>query len=164
MKKFILEYTAFNVWANERICSVAEKLSNEEMNQEIISSFPSIKKTLLHIWDAQLIWLKRLQGISLDAFPSQSFTGTNTELITGIIETSKQLHELAESFDDATLESVRKYATLKGGIVTSATYQVLAHVVNHGTYHRGQLITMLRQCGVTEIPQLDLIYFYRDKK
>jgi uncharacterized damage-inducible protein DinB len=164
MKKFITEYAAFNTWANERLCEVAAKLNDEQMNQEINSSFSSIKKTLLHIWDAQLIWIKRLEGVSLSSFPSQSFTGSDADLIAGILETSKQLQALAESFDEDALNMVRKYSTLKGGIVTSATYQVLSHVINHSTYHRGQLVTMLRQAGVTEIPSTDLIYFYRERK
>jgi uncharacterized damage-inducible protein DinB len=53
---------------------------------------------------------------------------------------------------------------LKSGNAISAQYEMLAHVFNHNTYHRGQLITMLRQVGVTDLPQTDLIFFYRQTK
>ena len=162
MKQFISEYASFNIWANERICSVVEKVSEEQLSKEIISSFPSIKQTLLHLWDAQLIWIRRLEGISPTSFPSQNFSGTRQDIIEGIISTSNKLKDLADNLDEELFHHVRKYSTLRGGIVTSATYQVFAHVFNHSTYHRGQLVTMLRQAGVSEIPQTDLIYFYRE--
>ena len=164
MKKFISEYAAYNAWANEKLCSVISTMDNEQLEKEMVSSFSSIKKTALHIWDAQLIWINRLEGVSLKAFPSETFSGTNEEMIEGLIASSKQLQELTESYDMGALDSTKKYSTLKGGIVTSSIYQVLAHVFNHSTYHRGQLITMLRQSGATELPQTDLIFFYRQAK
>ena len=164
MQSFISEYAAFNLWANERICSVVDKLTDDQMMQEIPSSFSSIQKTLLHIWDAQLIWINRIEGVSLREFPSKNFSGTKKDVIDGLLSTSQKLKDLANSNDEEALTSIKKYATLKGGIVTSALYQVFAHVCNHGTYHRGQLVTMLRQVGVTEIPSTDLIYFYREMK
>jgi uncharacterized damage-inducible protein DinB len=164
MQNFIREYAAFNLWANERICSVTEELTDEQMTQEIPSSFSSIQKTLLHIWDAQLIWINRIEGVSLKEFPSKNFSGTKKGIIDGLLSSSQKLKDLANSNDEEVLTSIKKYATLKGAIVTSALYQVFAHVCNHGTYHRGQLVTMLRQVGVTEIPSTDLIYFYREVK
>ena len=164
MKKFIREYAAFNVWATERICSVASALNDEQLEKEIISSFPSIRKTLLHLWDAQLVWINRLEGVSLKAFPSETFSGANAEVIEGLMNTSKRLKELTDGYDKEKLRSIKKYATFQGGIVTSSVYQVLAHVFNHSTYHRGQLVTMFRQIGVTGIPKLDLIFYYREVK
>jgi len=164
MKKFILEYAAYNVWANETICSVISTLTDEQFEKEIVSSFSSIRKTVLHLWDAHLVWINRLEGVSLKAFPSESFLGTNEEIITGLISSSKKLKDLTESYDEDALQSIKKYATFKGGIVTSSLYQVLAHVFNHSTYHRGQLVTMLRQLGIMDIPKTDLIFFYREVK
>lgn len=161
MKKFIEEYAAFNVWANDRICSAMESLSDEQMNHEIVSSFSSIRKTVLHLWGAQEVWIRRVEGFSPAALPTENFQGTNQEMMDGIRQSSYRLKELAEATAEDSLLEIKKYSTLKGGIVTSSLYQVFAHVFNHSTYHRGQLVTMLRQVGVAEIPPTDLIFFYR---
>ena len=161
MKKFIEEYAAFNVWANERICSVVATISDEQMSREIISSFSSIRSTLLHLWGAQEVWIRRMEGLSPGALPTENFQGSRQEIIDGMLAASHRLKELAEAATEQSLLEVKKYSTLKGGIVTSSLYQVFAHVFNHSTYHRGQLVTMFRQAGVSEIPQTDLIYYYR---
>ncbi len=163
MKKFIREYAAYNLWANEKICSVISSLNDEQLSREIVSSFPSIKKTLLHVWGAQVIWIRRLEGVSTATFPTQDFTGTKEEMFEGMISSSAKLKEMTDGFTKGDLKEVKKYSTLKGGIVTSARYQVLAHVFNHSTYHRGQLVTMLRQTGVSELATMDLIFFYRQQ-
>jgi uncharacterized damage-inducible protein DinB len=164
MKHFIREYGVFNLWANQRICSVVEKLSDDQLNKEIVSSFPSIQKTLLHVWDAQVVWIMRVEGISLKEFPSVYFKGTRNDAIHGLLLTSQKLKELVHEIDEASLLDDREFTTMKGVQMKSALYQIFTHVFNHGTYHRGQLVTMLRQVGVTEIPTTDLIAFYREKK
>jgi len=164
MKYFIREYAAFNLWANQRMCSSIEKLSDEQLNREIISSFPSIQKTILHVWDTQVIWISRLEGVSLKEFPSVHFEGTRKDAISGLLLTSQKLKELVHEFDEASLLEVREFTTMKGVHMKSALYEIFTHVFNHGSYHRGQLVTMLRQAGVTEIPGTDLISFYREKK
>jgi uncharacterized damage-inducible protein DinB len=162
MKKLIEEYTGYNHWANQRLVTVLEKLSDEMLEKEISSSFSSIKKTLLHVIGAQEIWIRRMEGVSPGAFPTDGFSGTVRDLLDLLLAGSLRLKQLAQAADEAQLLAEKKYATLKGGIVTSTLYQVLAHVVNHGTYHRGQLVTLFRQVGVTDIPAFDLIFFYRD--
>lgn len=164
MKKLIGEYASYNVWANERICSVIASLSDEKFNREVVSSFSSIQKTMLHMWVAQLIWIKRLEGLSLSVVPSEEFHGTRDDIVNGIISTSEILEEIAGSFSKEDLKSFRKYTTLKSGDFVSSQYEMLVHVFNHSTYHRGQLVTMLRQLGVTELPQTDLIFYYRQTK
>ena len=164
MKKFIREYSAYNLWANERLCNVTAFLNDAQFNQEIISSFPSIQKTLLHIWDTQSIWIERLKGNSPTSFPSSDFSGTRQEVLEGVIRSSVELEEMAYFHGKKDLRQRKSYATLKGGKYTSAVYQVFVHVFNHSTYHRGQLVTMFRQAGVNDLPQTDLIYFYREIK
>lgn len=161
MKKLIGEYASYNVWANKRICSVIDSLSDEKFQREVVSSFPSIQKTLLHMWVAQLIWIKRFEGLSLSVSSSEEFQGTREDIVNGFISTSKKLEGMADAFTKEDLRQIRKYTTLKSGSAISAQYQMLIHVFNHNTYHRGQLVTMLRQVGITELPQTDLIFFFR---
>ena len=162
MKKMLQEYIAFNTWANEKICQQINLLSDEQLSIEIVSSFKSIRETLLHIWFAQDIWLERLHGNSPVKWPSRAFEGTKEELIAGLITSSRKLEEKAFTYSKQKLKQQVSYKTLKGLEGQSSVYQVLMHVANHGTYHRGQLVTMLRQAGSTSIPATDLIAFYRE--
>lgn len=164
MRKFIREYAAYNVWANERMCNVIASLDEEKLNREIASSFPSVKKTLLHIWDVQAIWLERFAGNSLKSFPSDSFTGTKEDMIEGVRSTSGKLQALADGYDKKGLNRKITYMTLKSGEYTTPVYQMLSHVFNHSTYHRGQLTTMLRQVDITQFPIMDFTYFCRERQ
>ena len=65
MQEFIRRYSEYNLWANQRLAAVIETLSDGQLHAEIVSSFPSIMKTVLHIWDSQLIWIGRVEGLSL---------------------------------------------------------------------------------------------------
>ena len=159
MKKFIRQYAAFNVWANERISGAIDKLTDEQFNQPLKSSFPTIRETLIHVLQAQDIWLERFKGTSPTSWPE--FTGTKDELIMGLLKSSKAVEEKAKGYNKKKLKEEVHYTTLKGISGESEIYQMLAHVINHGTYHRGQLVTMLRNVGVTEIPATDLIAFFR---
>lgn len=161
MLQFIREYAAFNLWANQRICSVVEKMSDEQFNREVTSSFPSIRKTLLHVWGANEIWLKRIEGVSLKAMPTENFGGGKKDIIDGFIASSQKLKELSEQQNENSILVTIEYSTLKGESFTSPLYQILAHVCNHATYHRGQIVTMFRQVGLNEIPSTDLSFFYR---
>jgi len=75
------KYTDYNLWANRRMIAMLSPLSETQIAQDIISSFPSVKMTLLHIWDAEVIWLKRLQGESLDYWPSYNFEGKKADIV-----------------------------------------------------------------------------------
>lgn len=161
MKKFICDYVSFNAWATNIICNVVETLSDEQFNREVKSSFPSIRETLLHVRDSQDIWLKRFDGISPKEWPS--FNGTREELTAALRKSCDALEEKVFSYDKKQLKQEVAYTTLKGISGNSPRYQMFAHVVNHGTYHRGQLVTMFREVGVTEIPGTDLITFFREQ-
>jgi len=164
MIDFVREYASYNYWSNQKICSVAEKLSYEQIHREIASSFPSIQKTLLHMWDAQSIWISRVEGVSLKEFPSAHFSGTRVDVVKGLLFTSQKLKEIANEIENSSLHDFIEFSTMKGVRMKSELYQIFSHVFNHGTYHRGQLVTMFRQVGVTEIPNTDLISFYREMK
>src|SRR5688572_11949386 len=74
MSKAILsQYTEYNVWANETISDKLSELNDDIINSEIKSSFPSLRKTIFHIWDAEFIWLNRLKGNSINYWPSSKY-------------------------------------------------------------------------------------------
>ncbi|MEI9934102.1 MAG: DinB family protein [Ferruginibacter sp.] len=77
---------------------------------------------------------------------------------------SKQWQEWATTVTEEALLQLFSYKTFKGDPFTQPLYEVVFHVFNHSTYHRGQLVTILRQLGVEKIPSTDLIVFYRYNK
>ena len=152
---------AYNAWANAKVAEFLATVDDNVLEAEIKSSFPSIKKTILHVWDAEQVWLSRLQGTAKTTWPSENFNGTKEELLNGFIEGSKDIVNFAASKDSAYLLSNVTYKNMKGTEFTNSVDEILSHVVNHGTFHRGQLITMLRELGFTSFESQDLITYLR---
>jgi uncharacterized damage-inducible protein DinB len=126
------------------------------------SSFSSVRDTLAHICGAEWIWLERFQGRS----PSSLLDPTQFTDIAGLRAYWDQLEARLLTFvrglTQTDLERVLEYKTLKFGVYKNPLWQSMQHVVNHGTYHRGQVTTMLRQHGAQPI-LTDLMHFYRER-
>ena len=159
MKQQILKYIEYNLWANQILIDYLNNVPNAHIEQEIISSFPSIRKTLLHIWDAETLWQLRLEGISLAEFPSLHFHGNNQLLFKNLIKTSKDFHEKVEDQPKDFFTKTLTFKTISYGESSQLTYDMIHHCMNHSTYHRGQVITMLRQLGYTDLPHLDFMLY-----
>ncbi len=161
MSYSIYKHLAFNIWANTKTAKALREVSDEIYFKENKSSFPSIAKTVLHMWGAQNIWLKRLQGESLATWPHEPDQDSKEGQLNGLIKSAEDILDLVKSKDDAFLSSLYSYTNMKGELFTDSVEDTLFHVVNHSTYHRGQLITMLREAGVTKVPGTDLIHYLR---
>ena len=163
MKKIYTDYARYNLWANRRMTETFQSLSEELLDRQIESSFPSAKLTFLHIWDAELIWLKRLQEISLSAFPSRTFQGSAAEAFTILLHNSSDFLQFIENQPDDFFEKEFHFKTISSGEFSQRAFEMIHHCLNHSTYHRGQLVTIGRQLGLTKIPATDLIYYLREK-
>ncbi len=141
--------------------SIALALDGNAFDAEVNSSFKSIRKTFLHIWDAEYIWLSRIQEVQLKEVPSKFFNGSKDGLIKQMLDTSSAFDEMGECQDILSLEKVVEYKMMNGDNGRSKIFEAILHCMNHSTYHRGQLVTLFRQAGVTEIPSTDLIKFTR---
>jgi uncharacterized damage-inducible protein DinB len=161
MSYSVIQHLRYNAWANSRIADLLSPLDDELFYEEAQSSFPSIAKTLLHIWDAETVWMLRMKGTSLGAMPSLKFTGTRQELMDGFTKSSSDLVTFIESRGEAYLSEKYSYKNLKGDPFTDMVEDTLFHVVNHGTYHRGQITTMLRCKTITTLVSTDLIHYLR---
>lgn len=161
MKDIYVQYARYNLWANERLTSIFSALTEEQADQHIESSFPSVKKTVLHIWDAQVIWLKRLKGIPIDEFPSKYFEGSSAEAIKGLIESSMYFLEHIESMEEEDLRAEHTFKTISSGEYAHSAAEMIHHCMNHSTYHRGQLTTFARQLGLKNLPSTDMIFYLR---
>ena len=163
MKKMLAQYAAYNLWANNRIIEVINNLTDEQVDREIVSSFSSIKNTLLHLWDVENIWWQRMKLAEVQVWQSDNFEGSLLELNTNIQAQSKQWKEWIDLATEAALEHEFIYRNSKKDQFKQPVYEMLMHLFNHQTYHRGQLITLLRQVDEKNIPNTDLISFLRKK-
>lgn len=161
MKKIIAEYTQYNSWANGKMCSFLESLTNVQLDLEQNSSFTSIRKTAEHIADCEYNWLKRIKGDSNWEFKAEKFQGDVKKLSQFWLEQSSQFVKVAGENNAESLEKVIPYKNIKGDPFQNELYKIITHVMNHTTYHRGQLVTMLRGAGFTDLSSTDLITFYR---
>jgi uncharacterized damage-inducible protein DinB len=156
MKEILMDYARFNRWANERLLDVAGELSDDELHQEITSSFKGIYKTFFHYWSAEQIWLYRLEERTQISLPEDQFGGSMSKLSAAL----KNLDQTWEAWVDAVsgeqhLRTKLHYRNLKKEAQEQLIYRIILHVFNHNTYHRGQLVTLFRQVGRTKIPATD---------
>jgi uncharacterized damage-inducible protein DinB len=100
MKQLLLNYLKFNIWANECYINWLNTLPVEALYEKSPSSFPSIIETMMHIWDAQTVWVERLEGESRNVFPSKSFEGSWSEVCNHVRSTSQRLLGVAEKQDE----------------------------------------------------------------
>jgi uncharacterized damage-inducible protein DinB len=152
----------YNAWANRRAMEAASALTPEQFTKPLGSSFSSIRDTLAHICGAEWIWLERFEGRSPSALPEISQFADVESLRKHWDELETRLLTYVRGLRQNDLDRIFEYKTLKFGVYKNPLWQSLQHVVNHGTYHRGQVTTMLRQHGAQPI-LTDLMHFYRER-
>lgn len=157
----IKKYAAYNYWANKKLIELLATLPSEVLLQEVVSSFTSIQKTLYHIYDAEHIWYQRLiQSNDLHWPPSSKFQDTDSPLL--ILEASETLLHFVNGKDESYFQESTEYHDTKGNAYQTPNEEILHHVFNHSAFHRGQLITLLRQAGIDKLPQTDFIAYVRN--
>jgi uncharacterized damage-inducible protein DinB len=157
------ELFAYSSWANGRVFGAAEELSGDDLVAVIASSFPSVRQTLGHIVAAEWVWLRHWRGQSPTAMPTWAAEGSlgNLKAQLGAVEAERA--EYLAGLTDAALGELCAYRTLSGEEWTNVLGGLMRHVINHSTYHRGQVATQLRHLGRTP-PTTDLIAYLRREK
>lgn len=164
MKELLLQLSAYNLWANQLLFTLIKNLPEELHQKEVASSFPSLYKTILHMWDAESIWWQRMKLQERIIRPSDDFKGSLPEAIAELLQHDKQWNEWIRATQERQLEHVFQYQNIQRDQFKQPIYEMLIHLLNHNTYHRGQLVTILRQLGVDKIPQTDFIVWSRKGK
>jgi uncharacterized damage-inducible protein DinB len=152
----------YNAWANRRAMEAASALTTEQFVKPMGSSFGSVRDTLAHVCGAEWIWLERFQGRSPASLPDMTECGDIASLRAKWAEQESRLLTFVGKLTQDDLNRIMEYKTLRFGVYKNPLWQSMQHVVNHGTYHRGQVTTMLRQHGAKPI-LTDLMHFYRER-
>jgi uncharacterized damage-inducible protein DinB len=163
MKELLLSYAGHNAWANDQLLGAIAALTPAQQQQELVSSFPTVQRTLLHLVDSNTIWWQRLQLQEKITRPSDSFEGDFAALAQILRKIDSQWLEYVQRSHEHVFTHEFIYRDNKGVQHKSPVWQVLQHLFNHGTFHRGQLVTMLRQLGLQKIPATDYIVYAREK-
>ena len=163
MKEIIIQHAAYHSWANNLLLTAIQALPEVQCYVELKSSFPSLYKTVLHMLDAESIWWQRMKLQEKIDRPSDTFSGDMTTLCTLLQQQDRQWQDWVNSANELALQHEFIYYDFRKERYKQPVYQMLLHVFNHGTYHRGQLVTMLRELGVEKIPATDFIVWSRKK-
>ena len=152
----------YNDWANKRALQAASVLTPEQFTKPLGNSFSSVRDTLAHMYGAETIWLQRFKGESPSAFPDTTQLNDLASLRAKWNPVAADFLNFINTLTQQDIDRVVEYKTMKFGVYSNPLWQSLQHVVNHGTYHRGQITTMLRQLGANPI-LTDLMHFYRER-
>jgi uncharacterized damage-inducible protein DinB len=148
---------AYNRWADDKVLDVCRKLSTEQYNAEPAPGWASIRSTLNHLAIVTDGWLRGVGGETVTSFP------TDDELPT-VEDAARLLDRAYQTFEGVlptlTAERLAAFQTFRGGGRTAVLppWVVLRHLVNHATYHRGQIAAKLKRLGV-EPPATDLVFW-----
>ena len=152
----------YHYWARDRILEAVEALTPEQFTRDLGSSFRSVRDTLAHTYGAEWIWYSRWQGEASTALPAPDMFSDLASLRRAWREHETRMRAYVEGLDDHGLERVIPYKLLNGQPGASVLWHMIQHVVNHASYHRGQVTTLLRQLGAAPPKSVDLITYYRE--
>jgi len=153
----------YNYWARDRLLDAVTPLSQEQFMLDLGSSFRSVRDTLSHLHAAEWIWYRRWVGESPTALPPHDRFADLASVTIAWRDIEAEIRAYFDALDDGALERVIEYKSTAGVPGANVLWHMLQHVVNHSTYHRGQVTTMLRQLGATPPKAMDLIAFYRER-
>jgi uncharacterized damage-inducible protein DinB len=148
----------YNEWANNHILQAASGLSEEELGRDMGASFGSVQGNLAHTLDVQVLWLARWTGTARVEMPEPE-EGQRLGAIREAYATSHEtLQRFVGSLGEGDIARVISYVDIRGNAQERPLWQVMLHLVNHGTHHRAETAMLLTSLG-KPLRQLDYVYF-----
>jgi uncharacterized damage-inducible protein DinB len=158
--RLLLDY---HYWARDRLLDAVEPLTPDQFTRDMGNSFRSIRDTVAHVYAAEWAWHSRWLGNSPTALLSPDLFPDVTAVRQAWMALEAKVRALLDSLDEDGIQRVIEYKLINGQPGASVLWQMLQHVVNHASYHRGQVTTLLRQLGANLPKSTDLIAFYRER-
>ncbi|MDQ3069783.1 MAG: DinB family protein [Acidobacteriota bacterium] len=153
----------YHYWARDRMLAALDPLPAGDYVRPLGNSFGSIRDTAVHIFFAEWAWLNRWHGVSPTAPLDAEDYPDVAALRARWLDHEARLRGFIGGLDDAGVTRRIVYKLLSGTESESAIWTMVQHVVNHASYHRGQVTTMVRQVGGEAPRPQDLIAFYRER-
>lgn len=150
----------YNYWARDRQLEACASLTEEEFRRPLGSSFTSVQATLAHMVEAEWVWSERWYGRSTTKQQTDRFASQGLSTRQSIKERWRPVEDSVRSYitglQAERLKQELRYTNQEGKRWVYPLWQALFHLINHQTYHRGQVTTLLRQLGATP-PQIDYL-------
>jgi uncharacterized damage-inducible protein DinB len=153
----------YHYWARDRLLDALDPLTPEQFTRDLGSSFKSARDTVAHIYAAEWAWFQRWQGHSPSALPPPEGFSDVAAVRRPWSELEGKVRAFVDGLAADGADRVIEYRLLSGAAGSSPIWQMVQHVVNHASYHRGQIATMLRQLGAAPPKPMDMIAFYRTR-
>jgi uncharacterized damage-inducible protein DinB len=154
----------YHYWAQNRMFDALALLSAEQWTRPLESSFKSIRDTAAHNWAGERVWCSRWQGVSPNGLQSSESFPTAYSLRVASQQLEQEVRSVVRKIGPEDIDRRFEYKGFFGAEQSAVFWHMVQHVVNHASYHRGQLTTMLRQVDATPPKGMDLITFYRERE
>ena len=156
----LLQPLRYDAWASRRALDMARELTPEEAARDLHSSHKSVMETLAHIFLANRMWWSRIQGRGRKTLADAGEEFTIESLDREWPPLFEQYERWAAGMTEQEWDRVVAYLTTTGAHHETTARRIVLHLVNHGSIHRGQIATMVRQLGRKPLAT-DLIEYYR---
>lgn len=165
MTNYPAEMFNYHAWATQTILGRIKELPPAVLHQEVNSSFPTIAHALNHIYAVDKMWLMVLKGIDMGEAMQECYP-LNGRILETVEEYAESFGELADQYgqwlgSEPDLERIITLNNPFAGIRETRLSEIVLHVANHGSYHRGNVSTMLRQLGHASAMNDYALYWYR---
>jgi uncharacterized damage-inducible protein DinB len=164
MKTHFVMMAEYNAWANARLFRMAGTLQDALYRQDVGAYFKSLHGTLNHLLVADRVWMRRLTGVGdhPDKLNTILFDDLSS-LHAARLEADARIIGFVQGLAEPAFEEMWDYRMLNGTPQRQRRREILAHLFNHETHHRGQAHAILTRLGVTEPDSLDLLTMQRDR-
>jgi len=157
LKKIMSNYADYNLWVNQQFVNWLSPKSDELLYAEVPSSFSTITKTLDHIWSTEEYWFSVISETAPTEKKAENELSRD-QIFEGLLNASAKLKQFIHSLSEEDLVKEVK--------ITNPWFECelpiseyLIQVINHGTYHRGQIVTMGRNIGITDASNTDYNFY-----
>ncbi|MBB5344280.1 DinB family protein [Tunturibacter empetritectus] len=160
LRELLLAHIGYSAWATRRVLEACSPLTEEQLGRNCGASHSSLLQTFRHSHDGERVWLRRLVEVDNDRLPRGSAPEHSLE---SLVQTWPELWEgyrrwlEAASKDDLTF--VVSTVLPDDAVFRVPRWQIVLHAINHSSFHRGQIVTMLRAFDITP-PNTDLTAYY----
>jgi uncharacterized damage-inducible protein DinB len=158
-KEYVQQLYDYSYWANRRYFAVAEGLTDEQLHRMQGHSWGDVHAVLVHMLSSEWVWLQRWNGgspkghLNKDDFPTLDSVKARWD------QQEAEMRAFISAQTDESLEAVITYANFSGETFHAPVWQMLMHVANHETHHRGELAAMFALMDVPH-PEEEVIQYF----
>jgi uncharacterized damage-inducible protein DinB len=162
LKEYLMRLYDYSYWANRRYLAVAQQLTDEQLHRKQGHSWDSVHGVLLHMLSSETRWLMRWRGEA----PREQLAPADFPTIAAVAalwaSTEDEMHAFLEKKTEPALERVVPYTNFQGQTFELPLWQMMAHVINHETHHRGELASMFALMNVPH-PEDEVVQYFLDR-